>query len=77
MNYHEPQIGDMVELVGRSGSNGQYGLVFNMVSGDSNRAAPGWLDLMSEPVYCVLLSDGSVVTEWKESLQLLCHSNSV
>ena len=73
MNYHEPQIGDVVEFV----SNGQYGLVVNMVSGDPNRAAPGWLDLMSEPVYCVLLSDGSVVTEWKESLQLLCHSNSV
>lgn len=71
MNYQEPQIGDVVELVGRSGSNGQYGLVVNMVEPNPNTDKPGWIDLMSKPLYYVLLSDGSVVTGWKESLRLL------
>ena len=71
MNYQEPQIGDMVKLVGRSSSNGQYGLVVNVISGDPSYAEYGGYDLMSKPLYYVLLSDGSVVTEWKESLQLL------
>ena len=71
MNYQEPQIGDMVEFVGRSGSHGQYGLVVNMVEPNPNTDKPGWVDLMSKPLYYVLLSDGEVMPIWKDSLRLL------
>jgi hypothetical protein len=70
MNYQEPQIGDVVELVDRSGSNGQYGLVVNMVEPNPNTDKPGWVDLMSKPLYYVLLSDGEVMPVWKDSLRL-------
>ena len=40
MNYQEPQIGDVVELVSRLGSNGQYGLVVNMVEPNPNTDKP-------------------------------------
>ena len=73
MNYQEPQIGDMVEFV----SNGQYGLVVNVVEPNPNTDKPGWIDLMSKPLYYVLLPDGEVMPVWKESLRFLCHSNSV
>ena len=77
MNYQEPQIGDMVKLVGRSSSKGQYGLVVNVVEPNPNIDKPGWIDLMREPLYCVLLSDGEVMPVWKDSLRLLYHSSSV
>ena len=52
-------------------------MVVNVVEPNPNNDKPGWIDLMREPLYCVLLSDGEVMPVWKVSLQLLCHSNSV
>ena len=74
MNYQEPQIGDVVELVGAHiDPSRQYGLVVNVVEPNPNTNKPGWMDLMSKPLYYVLLSNGSVATAWRESLRLLCN----
>ena len=43
----------------------------DVVEPNPNTDKPGWIDLMSKPLYYVLLSDGEVMPVWKDSLRLL------